>query len=153
MLLDIRRITFRKLHSTETTVLSLFEDLYNSLDNEQPIQLKLLDLYFAFDTLIHVRKTKKHWNKYKTMEWFSNFIKYRNYSIKIKITTLHHIPSIMVFIKILSPLYSLYILFHYKQLWNIIHRLLINLYADNIELHATITNATKLQDCLNELQN
>ena len=28
-----------------------------------------------------------------------------------------------------------------------------NLYADDIELHATITNATKLQDCLNELQN
>ena len=28
-----------------------------------------------------------------------------------------------------------------------------NLYADDIELHATITNSTQLQDCLNELQN
>ena len=28
-----------------------------------------------------------------------------------------------------------------------------NLYADDIELHATITNSTQLQECLNELQN
>ena len=28
-----------------------------------------------------------------------------------------------------------------------------NLYADDIELHATIKNSTQLQDCLNELQN
>ena len=28
-----------------------------------------------------------------------------------------------------------------------------NIYADDIELHATITNSTQLQDCLNELQN
>ena len=28
-----------------------------------------------------------------------------------------------------------------------------NLYSDDIELHATITKSTKLQDCLNELQN
>ena len=53
MLLDIRQNAFRKLHSTETTVLSLFDDLYNSLDNGQPIQLILLDLSPALDTLKH----------------------------------------------------------------------------------------------------
>ena len=49
MLLDIRQNTFRILHSTETIVLSLFDDLYNS----QPIKLILLDLSSAFYTLRH----------------------------------------------------------------------------------------------------
>ena len=44
MLLDIRQNAFRKLHSTETTVLSLFDDLYNYLDNGQPIQQILIPL-------------------------------------------------------------------------------------------------------------
>ena len=53
MLLDIRQNAFRKLHSTETTVLSLYDDLYNSLDIGQTIQLILLDLFSAFDILRH----------------------------------------------------------------------------------------------------
>ena len=55
MLLDIRQNAFRKLYSTETTVLCLSDDLYNSLETGQPMQLILLDLSSAFDTLRHDR--------------------------------------------------------------------------------------------------
>ena len=51
MLLDIRQNAIRKFHSTKTTVLSLFDDLYNSLDTGQPIQLILLDLSSEFEPL------------------------------------------------------------------------------------------------------
>ena len=50
-LLDRRQNAFRKNHSTETTLLSLFDDLYKSLDSNLPIQLILLDLSAAFDTI------------------------------------------------------------------------------------------------------
>ena len=89
------------------------------------------------------------------MEWFSNFIKDRNYSIKIRnnyskpYTIDHGVPQG----SILSPiLFSIYLI----PLQTIMKRypsITYNLYADDIELHATITNSTQLQDCLNELQN
>ena len=87
MLLDIRKNAFRKLHSTETNVPSLFYELYNSLDNGQPIELILLDLTSAFYTLIHdilLERLRNIGIQYKTMEWFSNVIKDTHYSIKIR---------------------------------------------------------------------
>ena len=53
MLFDIRQNAFRKLHSTETIVFYLFDDLYNSLDTGKPIHLILLELSSAFVTLRH----------------------------------------------------------------------------------------------------
>ena len=41
---------FRQGHTTEKTLLSLFDDIYTSLDNNKPQQLILLDLSSAFDT-------------------------------------------------------------------------------------------------------
>ena len=158
MLLDIRQNAFRKLHSTETTVLSIFDDLYNSLDTGQPIQLILLDLSSAFDTLRHdilLERLRNIGIQDVTMEWFSNFIKDRNYSFKIRnnysksYTIDYGVPQG----SILSPiLFSIYLI----PLQTIMKRypsITYNLYADDIELHATITNSTQLQDCLNELQN
>ena len=78
MLHDIRQNTFRILHGTETTVLSLFDDLYNSLDTGQPIQLILLDLSSAFDNLRHdilLERLRNIGIQDKTIEWFSNFIR------------------------------------------------------------------------------
>ena len=50
-LLDRRQNALRKNHSTETTLLSLFDELYKSLDSNLPIQMILLDLSAAFDTI------------------------------------------------------------------------------------------------------
>ena len=87
------------------------------------------------------------------MEWFSNFIKDRNYSIKIRNNYSKSYTSTTVFLEVqyFPQLSSLYII----PLQTIMKRypsITYNLYAGDIELHATITNSTQLQDCLNELQ-
>ena len=50
-ILDHQQIAFRKLHSTETIILSLLDDLLKSIYSDFPIQLLLLDLSSAFDTI------------------------------------------------------------------------------------------------------
>ena len=89
------------------------------------------------------------------MEWFSNFIKDRKYSIKIRnnYSKSYTIDQGVPQGSILSPiLFSIYLI----PLQTIMKRypsITYNLYADDIELHVTITKSTQLQDCLNELQN
>ena len=50
-ILDPQQSAFRKLHSTEMTILSLLDDLLKSLDIDYPTQLLLLYLYSAFDSI------------------------------------------------------------------------------------------------------
>ena len=50
-LLDNRQNGFQQGHSTENTLILLFDDLYTSLANDISQQLILLDLSSAFDTL------------------------------------------------------------------------------------------------------
>ena len=78
MLMDLIQNAFRKLHSTESTVLSLFDDLYNSLDTRQPIQIILLDSSSAFNTLRHYILLERLRNigiQDITMEWFFVLLK------------------------------------------------------------------------------
>ena len=44
---------YRKYHSTETTLIRLFNNLPVPLDNKQAVYLVFLDLSAAFDTLDH----------------------------------------------------------------------------------------------------
>ena len=88
-LLDRRQNAFRKNNSTETTLLSLFDDLYKSLDNNLPIQLILLDLSAAFDTIdfdILIERLISIGIGKVPIKWFSNFIRGRSFSIKINET-------------------------------------------------------------------
>ena len=81
-LLDRRQNAFRKNHSTETTLLSLFDDLYKSLDSNLPIQLILLDLSAAFDTIdfdILIERLRSIGIGKVPIKWFSNFIRGRSF--------------------------------------------------------------------------
>ena len=44
---------YRKYHSTETTMLYIFENILNELDNGNYVQMVLLDMYAAFDSISH----------------------------------------------------------------------------------------------------
>ena len=145
MLLDIRQNAFGKLHSTQTTVLSLFDDLYKSLDNGKPIQLIIINLSSAFDIIRHDILLEIRRNigiKDKTMERFSNFIKYRNYSIQIRnnystrYTIDHGVPRGSIISPILFSLNLISLQTSMKRYLSVTY----NLYADNIELHTMITN-------------
>ena len=48
-----KRVGLRKCHSTETTLISLIDNILWTLDHNKNIQLLLLDLPSAFDTIMH----------------------------------------------------------------------------------------------------
>ena len=156
-LLDRRQNAFRKNHSTETTLLSLFADLYKSLDSNLPIQLILLDLSAAFDTIdfdILIERLRSIGIWKVPIKWFSNFIRGRSFSIKIN-ETLSQPYAIKYGVpqgSTLSPiLFSIYLLPLNKLLTNLPH-VNYNLYADDIELHAQFIHSINLQSCLTSQQ-
>ena len=76
-ILDHQQSEFRKLHSTETTILSLHDDLLKSLDNDFQTQLLLLDLYSAFDIInldYLIYRLKLIELEDNVLLWFSNYI-------------------------------------------------------------------------------
>ena len=89
------------------------------------------------------------------MEWFSNFIKNRHDSIKIRnnYSTSYNIDNGVPQGSILPPIILYVYLIPLQTIMKRYPSITHNLYADDIELHATITNSTQLQDYLNELQN
>ena len=50
-LYPINQSAYRKNHSTETTIVSIFENIYNAIDKGNKVQLMLLDMSAAFDTI------------------------------------------------------------------------------------------------------
>ena len=147
-LLDRRQNAFRKNHSTETTLLSLFDELYKSLDSNLPIQMILLDLSAAFDTIDFDILIERSIGIGKVpIKWFSNFIRGRSFSIKIN-ETLSQPYAIKYGVPqgyTLSPiLFSIYLLPLNKLLTNFPH-VNYNLYADDIELYAQFIHSINLQ--------
>ena len=49
-LYPINQSAYRKNHSTETTIVSIFDNIYNAIDEGNKVQLELLDMSAAFDT-------------------------------------------------------------------------------------------------------
>ena len=52
-LFDTRQSEYRKFHSPEKLLISILDDFLNKLDNNSDIQIILLDLSAAFDTIDH----------------------------------------------------------------------------------------------------
>ena len=50
-LYPINQSAYRKNHSTETTIVSIFDNIYNAIDNGNKVQLVLLDMSAAFDSI------------------------------------------------------------------------------------------------------
>ena len=52
-LLDIYQSAYRPFHSTETAIINVLDNVMLMLDDNYPVQMLMLDLYAAFDTLDH----------------------------------------------------------------------------------------------------
>ena len=92
-LLDNSQNGFRQGHSTETTLLSLVDDLYTSLANNKSQQLILLELSSAFDTLEFSTIIDRLQNiglKDIPLLWLMNFLFNIRFTIKIS----NSIPSV-----------------------------------------------------------
>ena len=157
-LLDNRQNGFRKLHNTETTLLSLFDDIYSSLDDNNPIRITLLDLSSAFDTLDHTILLTRLYQigiKDTVFKWFESYINERTFSIKINTTISSRIHLHMVFHRVqFYPQYYLpYIYFPSNILSTNSLHIKYNLYVDDIEIHTPTKYSIQLQNCLNDINN
>ena len=52
-LYPINQSAYRKNHCTETTIVSIFDNIYNAIYKGNKVQLVLLDMSAAFDTISH----------------------------------------------------------------------------------------------------
>ena len=50
----INQSTYRKNHSTETTIVYIFDNIYKAIYTGNKVQLVLLDMSAAFDTISHM---------------------------------------------------------------------------------------------------
>lgn len=86
-ILDTFQSGFRCLHSTESALLRVKNDILLSMDSGSPVVLVLLDLSAAFDTIDHDILLKRlecmvgiHGT---TLQWFSSYLKERTFSVNM----------------------------------------------------------------------
>ena len=143
-LIDPFQSSYRPNHSTETCLNHVISNILNSLATESPIQLLLLDLSAAFDTLDHDFLT----NRLRdigvdgiALSWLISFFKYRTFDVKtgssISITKL--ISTGVPQCSVLGPLLFL---IYIAPLTNIIKSyssIYYHLYADYILLYISLS--------------
>jgi len=131
---------YKQLHSTETALIRVQNDILTSLDNKHGVILVLLDLSAAFDTIDHV--TLYHQLEHRlgisgtALNWFMSYLSDRTQSVSVENTCSK--PSPLQFGvpqgSVLGPLlYTIYTL----PLGNILRNLNISyhLYADDTQLY------------------
>ena len=85
-ILDPNHSGFRKFHSTETTLISLTNDIVWTLNHNKNIQLLLLDFSSAFDTIKHdllIDRLKIIGLSDTVLLWFISYLQNRYFSIRI----------------------------------------------------------------------
>ena len=82
---------YRMFHSTETTLLSIHNDLILAMDRSEVISLILLDLSATFDTVDHsiLLHRLQHWFDVHgtSLDWFSSYLTSRFQAVSIQNST------------------------------------------------------------------
>ena len=158
-LLNRYQSAYGPMHSTETALLKVQNDLLRNLDDGKTTVLVLLDLSAAFDTLDHsgVISLLENWYGISgnALRWFASYLMDRQQMVKVKecvgepSQTKYGVPQGSVLGPLLFTLYTI-------PLSKIIprHNVCHHLYADDTQIYITLFKSEPemslalLQDCL-----
>ena len=161
-LIDPFQSAYRPNHSTEICLNHVISNILNSLDTESPIQLLLLYLSVAFDTLdydILTNRLRDIGVDGIALSWLISFFKYRTFAVKtgysISITKLIYtgvpqgsVLGQLLFLIYIAPLTNII------QSYSSIH---YHLYSDDILLYTSLSrnytsNRNDLSLCATEIR-
>ena len=164
-LFETYQSAYRRLHSTETALLKVQNDILIALDNKEAVVLLLLDLSAAFDTVCHTTLLKLLKSLYgitgKVLTWMESYLTNRCQAVMIN----NHISSSRDLSfgvppgSVLGPiLFSLYI----APMTDIIrqHGLEYHLYADDTQMYLTFnpvnedlsTIKSSIESCVSDVR-
>ena len=156
---------YKELHSTETALLKVQNDLLTSIDSEGGAILVLLDLSAAFDTIDHQILFKRLYDlgiREHALDWFISYLCSRKQSVNINgiKSTPRDLPYGVPQGSVLGPiLFTLYT----SPLGSIAKKfgLCFHLYADDTQLYITFKPSSKqsieqsvniIQTCIVEIK-
>ena len=165
-LYEVFQSAYRQLHSTETALLRVQNDLLRAVDTHGGAILVLLDLSAAFDTIDHQRLLHTLESSFgvkgKVLDWFQSYLTGRTQTVQInKSTSEPHelkygVPQGSVLGPILFTIYT-------TPLGQLIrrHGLTFHLYADDTQLYlafkpsepsSIVNNISRLEKCVDDIR-
>ena len=151
---------FKALHSTESALLKVSNDILLSTDSGKSVVLVLLDLSAAFDTVDHTILTARLENcvgiKGTALNWFRSYLTDRSFSVKVDsfVSSSAPLPHGVPQGSILGPLlFALYLL----PLGSVFrkHGISFHFYADDCQIYFPVTQNNTVQrllDCLHNIK-
>jgi hypothetical protein len=162
-LLPLAQSGFRRLHSTETAVLKVYNEIIMALDSGFITALLLLDFSSAFDCVDHSILLQVLESQFGIMAsallWIANFLTNRSHSVRLGSNTSRYF-SILFGVPQGSILGPLLFILYTSNIVHIAfkHGIFIHLYADDTQLYIKLStndfdNAMfRLINCFTEIQ-
>ena len=165
-LYEVFQSAYRQLHSTETALLRVQNDLLRAVDTHGGAILVLLDLSAAFDTIDHQRLLHTLESSFgikgKVLDWFQSYLTGRTQTVQIKKSTSephelkYGVPQGSVLGPILFTIYT-------TPLGQLIrrHGLTFHLYADDTQLYlafkpsepsSIVNKISRLEKCVDDIR-